>query len=441
MKLSKKYTLIIVASILLAPLSYFGVNFAYYAILTNVADHSSENFRTEEELTYRAKTFTESLQNQSTESIISSLQQEETQDTRILWVNDQGQSLYSESTTPTDTTSTIALMKEKENEGFFVTSSYIEGSEDQGYVLFMVPHSKLGTSWTVLRDRYAVFWFIALGLIWFVFIFVSWLFFKKISTRLRRMQQNMESNQNRVIPTKLTIEKHDEIGELGQSFNHMVEQLLESRQKEKNEEGIRKKLIASLSHDLRTPLAVMNGHAYNLKQQPLTTESQHAVTVIQQKIDFVSELIENLTSYTVLSEGKLPQRMERVNVTQLVQSTLIEYYPLFEQEDFEVDAHLVEPLYWQADSNWVKRILDNLFQNVLRHASEGKYIGVQTTTNEGQPAIRVEDHGPGMNSTSSHKGTGIGLSIVDMMLDQMNLAKEVHDLSPGTVILLYPKKD
>src|SRR5699024_5990223 len=216
----------------------------------------------------------------------------------------------------------------------------IEGSQHSGYAFLEVPNASLGSSWEVLRDRYAFVWFIVLGLIWFLFIFISWLFFKKISNRLTKMQNSMEISNNQAVPTKIAVDQEDEIGQLELSFNYMVEKLNESRQKEKNEEAIRKQLISSLSHDLRTPLSIINGHAHKINQLETNSDVRESNAVIIEKVDFLAELIDNLSSFTVLREGKLPLNKQLVDIVQVAKSSLIAYYPILEEKGFAVDVKL-----------------------------------------------------------------------------------------------------
>ncbi|MFC0523599.1 ATP-binding protein [Pontibacillus salicampi] len=447
MNLSKKYVLIIVFSILLFPISYLGVNFIYYIVLSQIGNLSSEDFYTKEEVEKRWEGLSESQSGKSDEAILSRLQTEVNQypGSRVLWVSDDGERLLVVGDWNDleggdwDASQTVRFMDRQQNDAYFTTNTYIDGSNHSGYVFLEVPSSSLGTSWEVLRDRYAFIWFFALGFIWMLFIFISWLFFKKISNRLTNMQNSMEISSNQMVPMKLTVHKEDEIGQLEHSFNDMVEKLNESRQKEKDEEAIRKQLVSSLSHDLRTPLSIINGHAHKMSQIELSDEVRDSVTVIQDKVAFLAELIDNLSSFTVLREGKLPMHPQMVDIVQATKSSLIAYYPILEEKGFDIDIDLQGSIQWYIDETWFRRILDNLFQNVKRHAGEGKYLAVSTTEMHGREALRIEDRGPGMRAVSDQKGTGIGLSIVEMMLDQMNLEKTVYDGASGTTILIYPK--
>ncbi|MEI0736244.1 ATP-binding protein [Paenibacillus sp. JTLBN-2024] len=89
------------------------------------------------------------------------------------------------------------------------------------------------------------------------------------------------------------------------------------------------------------------------------------------------------------------------------------------------------------DAQWFRRILDNLFQNVVRHARSGQYIGIRTATDAaGGLAIVIADKGKGMQASSGTRGRGIGLAIVGFLTREMGLGMEIRSDEGGTSILI-----
>jgi signal transduction histidine kinase len=131
--------------------------------------------------------------------------------------------------------------------------------------------------------------------------------------------------------------------------------------------------------------------------------------------------------------------MEEVDVMRAIRIFAASWYPVLEKEGFEVDVNLPEqPVYWKVDPQWFTRILDNLFQNIVRHAKSGHYAGIRTEVKNGVTAVVVADKGPGIKSETSEKGAGIGLSIVSLMVKEMNLKWEMVSSPEGTTVYLYP---
>ncbi|WP_242223858.1 HAMP domain-containing sensor histidine kinase [Bacillus cereus group sp. BfR-BA-01380] len=444
MKLSTKYIIVILLSILFFPISYFGVNFSYYVFVNVLGSFSNEEFISEEQMKQRWEENLMGLESKNSNEIIRKFEGfGRFSGQRIYWISDTGDIIYTTEENVDKTWSAmdiIDFIQNNEKDNSYNYFSYLRGADKSGYVILQVPHENIGTKWEVLKGRYSSFWYLFLLTIWGLFVYITWLFFRKISNRLIKMQKHMEKNKDKLIPSKMVVSKKDEIGDLEESFNFMVDDLNRSYEKEEKEKLIRKKLIASLSHDLKTPLSIIRGHAHKLQDLKQEQEGKESIEVIINKVAFLGELIDNLSSYTVLSEGRLPINIASTNVIPIIRKSLIDWYPLFEELEFEIDIDLSHSFKWDIDEIWMLRILNNLFQNVKRHACQGKYLKVETGKKDGREFIAIIDHGPGFENSSTNQGEGIGLSIVYLMIEQMNLNIEVTDLEHGTSILIYKYK-
>lgn len=319
--------------------------------------------------------------------------------------------------TDVDPYTVVALIGEQRNEGFIV---------------LQVPRSAMASTGEQIPDYVIIIVVLA---ILAIFIFISWVFFYKIRKRLLRLQKAMFSPAGNGIPDPITVDKKDEIGQLELSFNEMIHQLESSRQREKEEETLRRQLIANLSHDLRTPLTTIRGHAYSLKKEQLSKKGIESLDLIDTKVNYLGQLIENLLSYTLLTSGKYPYHPKKTDIVRLVKTSFAAWYPVFENMDFEMDVDFPDrTFYWEVDVEWMERILDNFYQNINRHAKDGKYIGVKVDVERQQ--IRIADYGPGMSGESEGKGAGIGLSIVSLMLKDMALEWNVKTGANGTINII-----
>ncbi len=320
----------------------------------------------------------------------------------------------------------------------FTVVAFIGQDPKQGFMVLQIPRKMMRNETIYLSNERFLTGFIFS--VFSFFLFTSWLFFARIRKRLLRFQIAMTETDESGIPQPVAVKRVDEIGQLGLAFNHMIDQLNSARRREQEEEALRKQLIANLSHDLRTPLTTIRGHAYSLRKEALTPKGKQSLDLIETKVDNVAQLIENLMSYTLLSAGKYPLRIARTDVLRLCRTSVASWYPVFEKEGFDVDIRLPEDvLYWDVDPQWVTRMLDNLFQNIVRHADSGKYVCVRTEKRHGTEALVIADKGPGISAESDNKGAGIGLSIVALMAKEMNLKQDIVSSRGGTAIYVYPK--
>lgn len=277
------------------------------------------------------------------------------------------------------------------------------------------------------------------GFIIVAFVILSWLFFLKLQKRLARLQEVMSfSAENNSFPKPISVQlgRMDEIDQLGISFNWMIQQLEDSRKRAFEEELLRHRLIANLSHDLRTPLTILRGHVTRLNKESLSLEGQNSLTEINHTITRVGDLMDDLLSYTLLTSGKHPFGPVSTDIVRLVRASVAAWYPVLEEKEIQLDVDLPaeETFYWEADPNWMTRVLDNLFQNILRHAAEGRYVNIVVDVETEQ--IIVADRGPGMDNSSDERGAGIGLSTCHYMLKKMKLKADFTSNKNGTRVAI-----
>ncbi|GGP12086.1 sensor histidine kinase [Oceanobacillus neutriphilus] len=333
------------------------------------------------------------------------------------------------------------LKSQYDNDPFTVVAFAGESDED-GFIVFQLERDVMKPQGQRLFDQYS--WAIitlTIGVV-FIFIFLSLWFFRGIRKRLVHLQEAMEIRDTDGLPILIEEKKQDEIGDLEKSFNQMVQELRESREREQEEEQLRKELIANLSHDLRTPLTKINAQAYTLQKMNLPIEAKRSLKLTSTSIEDVDRLIENLMSYTLLMASKYKKELKEIDMARFIRQYLATWYPVFEREGYDVEVE-IEPFEqntWEIDPLWFSRILDNLLQNVLRHAADGKYIAVRTEATGHYDAIVIADKGRGMQVDTEQKGAGIGLSIVDMMVKGMDLDWDIDSTEKGTTIKIIRVK-
>ncbi|MEJ9151412.1 HAMP domain-containing sensor histidine kinase [Bacillus smithii] len=438
--LLSKYLTIIITAIMLFPLSsiLFSLLFVSIADLFTIGDNIYKDGTNLEKMWHHEA---KALQRASDEQIISKLSHLKKTYSKadIFWVDSAGNTKFKSSENikipnKWSPSYVVQFMKSSYDSDPFTVVAFVGEKKDKGFIVFQVPRSEMKNRGQKLRDEYDYLFFIIVMIILMMFIFLSWIFFYRIRKRLLRLQKTINVFTKNQIPSPISIEKQDEIGQLEYAFNQMMVQLAESKKREKEEEELRRQLIANLSHDLRTPLTTIRGHAYRLRKEPLSPKGLESLELIDRKMNYLDQLIDNLVSYTLLTSGKYPFHPKSTDIIRLLRSSFALWYPVFENMNFEMEWELPEQsVYWYVDPQWMERILDNLFQNISRHAKEGKYVALRVTN---ENIIVIEDHGPGIRAASHQKGVGIGLSIVALMMKEMNLHWSMDTSETGTTILI-----
>lgn len=339
-------------------------------------------------------------------------------------------------------TYTVQYVKEHYGEDPFTVISFVGQEEQNGFVVLEIPRKSLMPPLQQVYEQYGTFLALIMLVGIIAFICISYLFFRKIRKRLLQLQEAMDIRDLNNLPNETHVKYDDEVGELERAFNRMVNELRESKHREQQEEQLRRELIASLSHDLRTPLTKIRAQVYSLSKEELSENSKQSLEALELSIQKIDRLIENLMSYTLLMASKYKLEQQQINIIRFLKELLATWYPAFEKEHFEIDVDIApfDNNLWEVDPIWLSRIIDNLLQNVLRHAKDGQYLQVKTISTETYDAIIFRDRGKGMAHTSIEKGAGIGLSIVDMMVKGLGLRWDIQSDDNGTTIKIIKPK-
>ncbi len=372
---------------------------------------------------------------------------EEYPEASMFWVDGQGRfaaHIGVEKSLPEEWTPayTAKFIKERYGGDPFTVIAFIGQDETNGFLVLEIPRKMFKPPIQIVNEQFGNYLLLGMLAIIFIFIAISYLFFRSIRKRLLHLQQSMTTRDEDGLPVPAAVKKQDEVGQLEQTFNQMVKELRESKHREQEEEQLRRELIANLSHDLRTPLTKINAQIYALSKEKVSEEARRAIQAMETSIRDIDRLIENLMSYTLLMASKYKLERKAVDAVRFVRESLASWYPVFEKEKFAIEAELdsFETQHWQVDTDWFGRILDNLFQNVLRHAKSGRYLKVKTESTAHYDAFVIIDRGKGMKAGSNEKGAGIGLSIVDMMVKGMELEWDIQSSENGTTVKIMKPK-
>ena len=238
---------------------------------------------------------------------------------------------------------------------------------------------------------------------------------------------------------------NDSIKKLGAVLNTLLQDFYCKKSEFEQSKQAMAQVLTNISHDIRTPLTVLKGNSEmlsNITNDPSMPENVHAMAdKIDRKAD---DLISTINDYftSKIASGDLPIKLKKENVSRLCQDTILDYYDLLEQKQFEVDIQIPDtPIFAYTDNEALQRILKNLIDNAIRHGGDGKYLSLRLTTSSGNSIIEIEDHGNGMlpqqqkqifarNYTTARKssGSGLGLAISKHLAEQIGAELEVYSI-------------
>jgi len=190
-----------------------------------------------------------------------------------------------------------------------------------------------------------------------------------------------------------------EIGRLASTFDLMADRLQAAFARERTMEASWRELIASISHDLRTPLATTRAMVEAMADGVLTdpNEVRHYAITIRAEVQHLSRLIDDLFELSQIESGALIlQRMPTV-LSELVQETVAAYHAQSRARGIVLE-HMVElgmsPVF--ADPPQMQRVLRNLIDNALRYTPTGGAVRVEANVDGSAGRVSVSDSGPGL---------------------------------------------
>jgi signal transduction histidine kinase len=247
---------------------------------------------------------------------------------------------------------------------------------------------------------------------------------------------------------KCEINNEDEIGNVASSLNFLSENLdtaLTSLQqantklnadieKERRLERMRKEFVAAVSHELKTPISLIDGYAVGLKDNIFEGEDKdYYLDIIIDEAEKMGNLVSDMLDLSYLESGSFKLSPQEFNITELIQRTLKKYETLIVERKVELQTNLFDELNVFADWSRLEQVFTNFITNAIRHVNEEGSICVNMIEHNDLVSIEVENSGSHISEEDLTKiwdkfykidkartrklgGTGIGLSIVKNIL-------------------------
>lgn len=228
------------------------------------------------------------------------------------------------------------------------------------------------------------------------FIIYFMLFIKRIVKDMTYISDRIIDIADGKSDEKIIIERQDEIGEIAGRINEMTEQINQLITSERDALQSNKDLIACVAHDLRTPITSVKGYldlALDTKHYDLE-QRQKYVRIAQTKANRLEYLIHDLFNYTKLTSGEITLHRSKIDLVQLVEQMVEEFYPLFQEEELECTTkYNISYLEMNMDGELIARAVQNLLSNAIKYGKDGKHVYVELECLEQEVQIRVTNYG------------------------------------------------
>lgn len=331
-----------------------------------------------------------------------------------------------------------------ERRKIFSAAPVTEGGDLRGYLYVIAAGEQYDTIASMLQGSYVLkvsLWMAAAGLVFA--LLAGLVIFALLTRRLRWLTDAVERFRRNGFrqPADMAPPRSgngDEIDRLAVSFEDMARQITAQMEHLEDTDRLRRELVANVSHDLRTPLASLQGYLETLlmKKDSLSARQQHEyVEIAARHSRRLGQLVSELFELARLDSTDATPEREPFSLAELIQDVLQKYELRARDAGVQLDVRLdAQVPFVYANIGLIERVLENLLDNALRHTPKGGSVNLVLVPGEDTVAVRLSDTGSGIAEqdlphifdrfyrarrpgTRSTDGAGLGLAIARRILE------------------------
>lgn len=282
-------------------------------------------------------------------------------------------------------------------------------------------------------------------------LIASYALARSITVPLRRLSAATESIEQGNLGHTVDISSNDEVGRLADTFNSMSHALAENNL-------LRKRLLADIAHELKTPLTVIQGNIEGMLDGVVETSTEQLHSLYEETVQ-LNKIIKELRELSLAEAGQLTLERLPTDVNLLVGRAVNMLKPLADEKRINITCNLQIVPEISIDMMRINQVIYNLFSNAVRYTPDGGKIVAMTSVvkiaSEEYVAIAIRDNGRGISPVDlphifehfyradlardrKSGGSGIGLAIVKQLVELHGGKVEVNsELEKGSEFKVY----
>lgn len=254
------------------------------------------------------------------------------------------------------------------------------------------------------------------------------------------------------VPAFHTQDKWDYLDVMIMDFNKMVEEL-------GSIETLKTDFVSNVSHEMKTPIAIIKNYAELLKTGHVTEEQRKEYAVSIEGVTVrLSNLISNILKLNKLENKSIVPEAEAYDVCRQLCDCILQFEEAWDEKEIELETEMQDVAMVEADASLLELVWNNLLSNAIKFSNPGGTVNVKQTSEENFVKISVSDTGCGMNkdimnhifdkfyqgdTSHSKEGNGLGLALVKRVIELMDGDIQVFS-EPGrgsTFLVTLPAAD
>lgn len=214
--------------------------------------------------------------------------------------------------------------------------------------------------------------------------------------------------------------------EIIDSFNKMTEELA-------GVETLRTDFVANVSHEMKTPLAVIKNYGTLLQSQNLSEKDRlEYAKGVSDGARRLSDMMTNILKLNRLENQQIYPQIKEYNLGEQLCECLLQFEDIWEKSEIEIDTEIEEDVIVNADEELLSLVWNNLLSNAFKFTEPGGQVSLSLTSTEQYAVVQVKDTGCGMtpevgkhifdkfyqgDTSHSVQGNGLGLALVKRVID------------------------
>lgn len=267
---------------------------------------------------------------------------------------------------------------------------------------------------------------------------------------LRKITEATKKVATGNLKVKVDVDRKDEIGELAQNFNIMVDEL-------NSIEYLRKDFISNISHELKTPIASIQGFAKLLSDDNLSKEEKEEyINIILEETQRLSNLSSNMLKLSKLEKQEIVTNKTEYRLDNQIRKAIIMLDEKINNKKIKISLDSSEVSIYE-DEDLIMEIWINLINNAIKYSNENGEIKIKVIEEENDVKVSIKDEGIGIpkdkqerifekfyqvENSRAGEGSGLGLAIVKRIVDLIKGEIEVESKEKqGTKIIVSIPKE
>ena len=219
------------------------------------------------------------------------------------------------------------------------------------------------------------------------------------------------------------------------SFNEIIEVINKMAEELSSVETLRTDFIANVSHEMKTPLAVMQNYGTLLQAPDLSEEKRveyaKAITDASRRL---ADMMTNILKLNRLENQQIYPNLNTFDLGEQLCESLLQYESTWERKNIEIETDIADSVFVSADAELLSLVWNNLFSNAFKFTEDGGKVSLKLSADGEYAAVKITDTGCGMSAdvgahifekfyqgdtSRATQGNGLGLALVKRVVDIM----------------------